>query len=614
MQSSNTWRTRYLPGVALVVLVLAIYGQTAQFDFIAYDDPEMVANNRHVQDAFSASSIVWAFTTFSSGNWYPFTWLSHMLDWRLFGDWAGGHHLMNAAYHAASAVMLYLVLLGMTGSRGRSWMVAALFAVHPLAVESATWISERKNTLSTLFWFATMFAYLAYVKRGGAWRYTRVALLFTAGLMCKPMLVTLPCVLLLLDYWPLRRPQRFKQLAIEKLPLLAISIAFSIVTIVAQHSQEAVRDLEQFTFAARLGNCVMAHLVYIRHLFWPLHLSPMYPNPELAVWQPIVGGAVLIAIFAALVIAARRRDRRYLIVGWLWYLGVLFPVNGLIQVGAYAVTDRYVHVPIIGLYILLVWSVTHRTAKVAATVCIIALSTASFVQVTYWRDSLTLFTRAIAVTQNNSTAHYLVGSELLARGQLEPAAEHFAIAIDTGMHNGKARNALGVVRRRQGRIDQAVELWQAAKSIAPQLAAPHTNLGDHHYSQGRAAPAIEYYLAALSLGDPDLTDDDISRIADSAAWLLATQDLPEYPPQLALQIAGDNLKRADPNDPRKLATFAAALAHNGRFEQALTTIEHAASLARQQHDTQALGRFGLYAQHFRERKPLRFRIAPDNVP
>ena len=349
----------------LVVATLALYNPVNRHPFVNYDDDRYVTENLHVHNGLTGDTISWALTAMEQGNWHPLTWLSHALDWQLFHQNPTGHHFTSLLIHAANAVLLFLFLTYATGRVGPSWFVAAIFALHPINVESVAWVAERKNVLSTFFFLAALIAYCWYARKPDWRRYTAFAGLFVLGLMSKPMVITLPFVLLLLDYWPLGRIQgspspsdvpqtSLSRLLVEKLPLLALSVASAVITMKAQQAGGAVRSTAQFSLAVRLENAVVAYATYLWKMIWPAHLVPLYPHPgdSLALWQIVISALVLLAVTG---VVLRFRSKRYLLTGWLWFLGTLVPVIGLVQVGDQAMADRYAYIPLIGIFVMIVW-------------------------------------------------------------------------------------------------------------------------------------------------------------------------------------------------------------------------------------------------------------------
>ena len=452
--------------VCLFVLTWVVFGQTLRYDFVNYDDPRYVYQNTRITSGINFANVAWAFSHIHSENWHPLTTITHMLDCQLHGLNAGWHHFTNVLLHCLAVVLLFVALERMTGALWRSAFVSAVFAVHPLHVESVAWIAERKDVLSAFFFMLTLLAYLHYTRAPSIGRYLTVALVVALGLMSKPMLVTLPFVLLLLDYWPLGRfeahrsntGRRLLQLVLEKIPLIALSAVSSIVTFLAQRG--AIGWTEQLPVSARISNALVAYVIYIRQMFWPARLAVFYPHPEnrLPVWEISLAFIVLVGITAAAFVF--RKKAPYFVTGWLWYLGMLVPVIGLVQVGWQGHADRYTYLPQIGLYIAVTWAVTDLTRSwrfqrmalgVAALIVVGALSWRCWLQTSYWRDSETLFTHALAVTSNNDVALNNLGIIFLDKGQLDDAISKLQAAIDLRPENGPAHDNLAKALLKKGR-------------------------------------------------------------------------------------------------------------------------------------------------------------------
>jgi tetratricopeptide (TPR) repeat protein len=502
--------------LGLSLLVLAVYWQTGSHAFITLDDAEYVYENSHVGGGLSAEGFRWAFTTFHAANWHPLTWLSHMADVELFGIDAGWHHRMNVVLHLANTVLLFLVLWRMTGGLWQCAFVAALFAVHPLHVESVAWVAERKDLLSTLFWLLTMGAYLGYVRNPGVARYLPLAALFSLGLMCKPMLVTLPFVLLLLDWWPLGRLSRpaVSRRVAEKVPLLLLSAVSSIITYMAQGSGRAVASLQNASFVVRVSNALVSCATYLWKAVWPASLSVFYPHPVsvhvgIPEWE-IAGAALLLAGISFL--AFRERQRRpYLAVGWLWYLGTLVPVIGLVQVGAASHADRYTYVPLIGIFVAVAWGVPDMLSGrswrrlalgVAGGAAVAALSAAAYVQTGYWRDSITLFSRSLAVTERNWMARTNLGIAYEALGKSREAVQQYREALRIDPDFAEAWYDLGVSTEKLGEPQEAIGYYREALRLNPDLSGAWYNLGVSAEKSGKPQEAMEYYRKALR-SDPE---------------------------------------------------------------------------------------------------------------
>jgi tetratricopeptide (TPR) repeat protein len=496
--------------LALVLAVLAAYWRVGDFDFLHFDDESYVTYNAVVQKGLTREGISWALTTFHATNWHPLTWFSHMADVEMFGMNAGWHHRVSVLLHAVNSVLLFLVLKGMTGAYRRSVFVAMLFAVHPLHVESVAWVAERKDVLSGLFFLLTLRAYLSYARRPDAARYLAVCALSALGLMSKPMLVTLPFVLLLLDYWPLGRiawggagalrdresisPVSLGRLLLEKAPLLAFSAASSVLTYAAQKSGQAMMPMEALSIGARVGNALLSYVKYLGKTVWPASLSVVYPHP--AYLRGITGleialtVAFLVSVTGWVVWQARRRP--YLAVGWFWYLGTLVPVIGLVQVGTQAMADRYMYLPQIGICIFVVWGIQEilprvpsRNGLLAAAGCAVlaVLCWISSVQVTYWRNSIALFTHVVEVNpdsesgrKNLGIAHYNAGMDSLSQGKTERAIVHFREALKWAPLEIDILLNLGVAEATAGNLEEAIRLFRKAIDIDPNDTAARHNL------------------------------------------------------------------------------------------------------------------------------------------
>ncbi|MGP8200846.1 MAG: tetratricopeptide repeat protein [Limisphaerales bacterium] len=494
--------------LVLAALTFAVFGRTMGFKFVNYDDGNYVYDNPVVSRGLTLKGIVWAFSGHAS-NWHPLTWLSHMLDCQLYGLHPGGHHLTNVFLHTATVIVLFLVLRRMTGALWRSAFVAAVFAIHPLRVESVAWVAERKDVLSGLFFMLTLGAYVRYVRL--PWspvRYGLVLVLFALGLMCKPMLVTLPVVLLLLDYWPLQRKASIGRLVLEKLPLLALCAASCVVTLLAQ--SEAIQENAQLPLPLRLANALAACMVYLGQMVYPSGLAVFYPYPlnGLLAWKVALAGTLLAGLSAVAV--WQRRRQPWILVGWLWYLVMLLPVVGVIQVGSQAHADRYTYLPQIGVYLAATWWVAQWRLNRAAlgilmTGVVGVLMVCAWKQTANWKDSETLWIHALACTTSNDVADLGIGNALDQKGSLQEAMVHYQEALKLNPDNVDARNNLGNDLRQMGRVDEAIAHYQKALQIRPGFAAAHYNLGIALGQKGRVNEAIAQYQEALQI-NPDYVD------------------------------------------------------------------------------------------------------------
>jgi len=494
--------------ILLVVAVLAVYRDLPGHDFINLDDPPYITENPRVRQGLTGDNFLWAFASLEVNNWHPLTWLSFMLDSQLYGLNPAGYHLTNLIFHILNALLLFHLLNRMTRAPGPSLFVAAVFALHPLQVESVAWVSERKDVLSTFLGLLTIWFYVGYVQRPALKTYVLVLLFFALGLMAKPMLVTWPFVLLLLDYWPLGRsgwPRLFK----EKIPLFALSLASSVVTLLAQ-SQGAIKTLDVLPLSTRLANTLVSYVKYLGKFFYPAPLAVYYPHPGLPPWPHILLAGLLLAALTGLVFQARKK-RPYLLVGWLWFLGTLVPVIGLVQVGWQGLADRYTYVPLIGLIVMVAWFVpdlfNHWRFKKSALTALAGAALApllvlTWVQHQHWQNSLTLFRHALAVTEDNYLAHHHIGMALAQQGHPDQAQVHFLEAVRINPTYATPYLAMGIQAARANRTEEAVGYFTQALKIWPEYFEAHLNLARLAALQNRPEPALDHYLQALKI-NPD---------------------------------------------------------------------------------------------------------------
>ncbi len=579
--------TRHFTALALALIAATaiVFAPVARHGFVNFDDPQYITENPFVTGGVTVQGIRWAFTSGYAGNWHPLTWISHMLDVQVFGLDAGAHHVTNVVLHAASALLLFVLLHRMTDAPGRSWFVAALFAVHPLHVESVAWIAERKDVLSTLFWMLTIWAYLRYVSQPRAGRYLTVVLLFALGLMAKPMLVTLPFTLLLLDVWPLGRlPLRVR----EKLPLFALAIASSVITFVVQQQAGAVKQLVALPIGRRIANALVAYVTDIGKALWPGGLAAIYPYPEsIAGWQVAVA-LVLLAAITALAIRARQRYP-YVFVGWLWYLVTLVPVIGLIQVGSQPIADRYTYVPLIGLFIIVAWGVPDLLARwpwrinvlrAAAVLAIVACAVTARAQVRHWRNSVALWEHALAVTTANYRAQGNLGHALAAEGRLDEAVRHYSEAVRIHPGYAEAHNNLGLALATQGKIDDAIPHYAEAIRLLPDYFEAHSNLGAALAGRGRYADAINHFAIAVRL-QPDRSQarENLVRAHNDFGRLQAEQGNIDQAIQQFLEAL-----RLDPTNADLHYDLGVMYASRGDLRSAMTRFEEALRIDRNHQD------------------------------
>jgi Flp pilus assembly protein TadD len=532
------------PRTLLLALVLALgaatcatYWQVRQHEFVTFDDNQFITDNRHVRDGLSAESVRWAFTTHAMGIWHPVTWLSHMVDCELFGLDAGMHHLVSVAIHVGNGALLLVLLTRMTGSPWRSAAVASLFLLHPLHVESVAWASERKDVLSTFLGLLALGAYVDWTRHGGRGRYLAALGCFALGLAAKSMIVTLPFLLLLLDAWPLGRtgsepPWRAWRtrpaLVAEKLPMLALAGAASVLTVAAQRAEGAYRPLDVVPLAGRLANAVVSYAQYLVATVWPVRLAVFYPYPERWSVLEVAGAGLLLAALTGVALASWRR-RPHLAVGWLWYVGMLVPVIGLVQVGDQARADRYTYLPLVGVFLMVVWSIpdprrgAREVTPLALTVVAVlgVLAAVTSAQLRHWRTGRALFERAVAVSPESAVAHSNLGAALQAEGDLDRAAEHFAEAVRLAPRFAGAHGNLGQARLLQGRVDEALASLRHAVALDPELASAHSALGALLARQGDLADATRHFRALVAL-EPEWADGHYSLgLARAAAGALA---------------------------------------------------------------------------------------------
>ncbi len=575
----------------LVAATLAVYMNVQSHEFV-YDDEMYITDNPQVQMGLTRENVLWAFTTTDVANWHPLTWLSHMADCELYGLNPRGHHLTNLLFHAANAVLLFLVLHRMTAALWRSAFVAAIFALHPLHVESVAWVAERKDVLSTLFWVLTLWGYARYVEKPGRARYLLALSSFACGLMSKPMLVTLPFVLLLVDYWPLNRfssppsdaraggrtagqAARLMGLVREKLPFFALSALSSIITVFAQQHGGAMAPLDMIPLKLRMANAAVSYLRYAGKMFWPQKLAVFYPlSPALPAWQA-VASAVLLVLLSTLVVRSARKHP-YLPVGWFWYLGTLVPVIGLVQVGVQSMADRYTYVPLIGLAILIAWGAADLAKKwrrqqtalaVAAVVIIAACMTGTWLQVRYWENGVALFTHALQVTADNSAAHYNLAHAMADRGRLNEAIDHYSEAVRINPNYVLAHYNLGLALIRRGRLDEAVKHYAAALRIQPTDAKAHNNLGIALAIQGKTQEAVIHFLEAIRLQPNNF------RAHYNLGYVLFGQRRPDE--AISHYFAA---LRVNPDFAEAHYSLGIALAERGRISEAVTHFSEAVRL------------------------------------
>lgn len=524
----------------LTLAIIAVYGQVRSHEFVNYDDEIYITNNWRIKSGINDDSLSWAFTSGYAGNWHPLTWLSHMLDWQLFGPNPTGHHFVNLFLHIANTLLLFIIFAQMTAAIWPSAFIAAAFALHPLHVESVAWAAERKDVLSTLFWMLTMFAYVRYIKIKSKNWYLLAMAFFALGLMAKPMLVTLPFILLLLDYWPLQRfqigqtpklstdknsdRQSLQKLIIEKVPFLLLAVSSCIVTFIVQQKAGAVASTEKLDITVRVANAVTSYGTYITKMIWPTRLAMFYPHPgsNISMAKAAISAAILIAL--SIYIIRLAKTHKYLLVGWLWYLGTLIPVIGIVQVGNQALADRYSYIPLTGLFIIIAWGALDIFSKfnykknilaALAAIVLIASTICTYIQTSYWQSSITLFEHALEVTENNYIAHFCISAPLHDMDRSEEANAHTAESLRINPNYIEALNGMGVGLIGEDKYEQAITYLARSIQLNPTRPESYVNMGISLLELGRIDEAIANYKKALEI------EKNIPVIYDNLGFALA---------------------------------------------------------------------------------------------
>jgi tetratricopeptide (TPR) repeat protein len=631
----------------LAVATFAAYYEVRSCEFVGYDDYVYVIQNPNLRDGLGIGALLQAFRPYEV-NWIPLTWISLQIDYTLYGLDPTGYHLTNVALHALSAILLYLALVSMTGAIGCAAFTAAVFALHPLHVESVAWVTERKDTLSGVFWMLTLCAYAFYARRPGCIRrYLLVLACLALGLMAKPMLVTLPFVLVLLDYWPLNRltgdrtsawpdPRALRAALVEKIPMFALAAGASAVTFWIQRTAGAVSALEAIPLGARVANALEAYVIYLWKTLWPTGLAAFYPLSEIPGWRAAAAGVLLVGVSIA---AARLAARRPYLLGWLWYLGTLVPVIGLVQVGMQARADRYMYLPLVGVSIAVAWGIAElaqrrRIPRAAlgglALIALVAMGAGTWRQAQTWRDTEALYEHALAVTEDNFLAHKGYGNALLLQGRLDEAERHFAEAARLAPKWPKPRLGLADVALGRGRIEEALRVYRQeltrdpdnlaavgryglALGLAGRYAearphllralAVHRGIAEMHLgmslveaAEGRPREAVRYGREALRIAPESVA------AANNLAWLLATSADPAVRrPQEAIRVI-ERFARAS-GDPSLLDTLATAYAAAGQFDAAVATARQAAEGAQQRGDAASAAQFRARLALYQRREP-----------
>ena len=580
----------FVLSLLIVVFTLGVYNQATHFSFVNFDDDRYVTDNPQVRSGLSWNTIKWAVTTTDVANWHPLTWMSHELDFQLFRLNPAGHHLTSVVLHALAGVFAFLWLWRATRKLGLSFFVAVVFALHPWNVESVVWISERKNVLSTMFLLLSLLAYTWYAQKPDWKRYLALASLFVCALASKPKVLTLPFVLLLLDFWPLRRIQGWTEsgdlalaqvsparLILEKVPLFILSGASAVITMHAQRVAGAIGVLP-YPIDIRLKNALYCYLLYVGKTIWPVNLAPLYPHPgySLSTWKAVLGAAFLIAVSALVV---RFRTRGYLVTGWFWFIGTLVPVIGIVQVGNQAMADRYAYIPAIGLFIMIAWGLAETFnnfkaslwLKFAAAGCsVLALTVVTFVQAGYWRDSLSLWGHALQVTRNNFVAEEEYGGALTDLGREDEAYPHFVRAAQIAPQDPVSHSNIGTYLHRHGHPAEALPQYELAATLtvdARVLANTYANIGSAYVDTGNFAKARAAFEQSIRL-KPDRFD----------TWIrMGLLDERDGKPEDAIRCFSRSIE-VQPNDQAYL-DLGHTLAQTGRTIEAIAAYQSALKIS-----------------------------------
>lgn len=611
----------------LVAATLSVYLQVINYDFVYFDDELYVIDNPNVKAGLNRESIIWAFSADYAGNWHPLTWLSHMLDVELYGLSPMGHHLTSLQIHIANTVLLFILLNYMTGAVWPSGFVSALFALHPLHVESVVWVAERKDVLCAFFWILSISAYVRYTRNQSKMNYLLLVVLFAFGLMAKPMIVTLPFTLLLLDFWPL---SRFKQktyktqtsacripmaLIWEKIPLFALSAISSIITFSIQQHGGAVASLESIPLMMRISNALVSYISYIIKMFWPINLAFFYPYHKLLIWNVLLSGILLLCVSALIIFAARRLP--YLVTGWLWYLGTLVPVIGIVQTGCQRMADRYTYVPLIGIFIIIAWGMRDIAAKwqgrrillpIFSGVALVFFMICTWFQAGHWQNGITIFKHTLDVTKNNCVANCELGHALMRNGKLDEAViqfckalkinpnyeeahanlgctlarqkkvndaiYHYQEALRINQNNAKAHNNLGVLLAGKGKVNDAIYHYKEGLRINPKYGGAYYNLGKIYANKGDIENAILFYKKTLQVSP------NMAEALYNLSWIYAThKDNKFINGKEAVKLAEKLCRLQNYSHPLSLDVLAAAYAVTGKFDRAVKVAQQGLSVA-----------------------------------
>lgn len=662
---SNPWRARpqIIIAALLVLAILGVYAQTTQFDFVSVDDFEYIRDNDAISGGFSWPGVKWAFTHNVAGNWHPITMLSHMLDCQIYGLVPGAHHYTAVLLHISNTVLLFFLLLRMTRKMANNlWpcaFVATLFALHPLHVESVAWLSERKDVLSAFFFMLTLWAYVRYAEvanskrevpgSAGVWSlgalkwYGLALILFALGLMSKPMLVTLPCVLVLLDYWPLQRIPQFSvrgfgRSILEKVPFFALTAIFCFVTVHAQKSANAVVSFEDWPLKSRLAASVVAYGQYLGKTFVPTSLGVLYPHSVLSESQ--VAGSAFLLVLICVAALAFARSKRYVFVGWFLFVGVMFPVSGIAQVGEQAFADRFTYLPHIGMFMALAWLLCDVAAVRSKLPIIVAALAAACIPLTYlqvqrWSNSEVLFENCLLVAPNNATAHHYLAVLLDGQGKTNEAMQHFARAVECNPNNVTARCGYAYALQSQNKFAEAAQQYESALLVEPNNAKAQYGLADALVKMNRVGEALNHYVEALKL-QPDIAgahyqigtamlsgkQDPVVAVQylrnavhfapnwtdalNTLAWTLATHsDAKIRNGNEAVTLATRAVSMTRGHDAGLLDTLAASYAEAGKFDHAIYAVQRAIETTQASKQTNAIAEFESHLKSFQAQKPWR---------
>lgn len=593
--------------LGLLLLVFAVYLQTARFGFVNYDDGSYVFENSVIRAGLTWHGLIWAFTHIHSQNWHPLTSLSHMADCQLFDLHAGAHHLINVLLHAACVLCLFEFLRRTTKAVWASAAAAAIWAVHPLRVESVAWISERKDVLSGLFFLLTLLSYYRYVQRPG-WRgMLIVAITLAAGVMSKPMLVTTPVILLLLDYWPLNRASSFAKVLGEKVPLFVLTAASCFATVTAQRL--AIGTTENLPLKWRVSNAIVSYVTYLTQIAWPHRLIPFYVHPEGRLTASEIALCSFLLIGITIAVITFRRSRPYLFVGWSWYLVTLSPVIGIVQVGLQGHADRYTYLPSIGIVVAVVWMVSDMIAAWRLRVVVVSSITAaivfvlaglSYAQTSHWRDTESLWAYTLSISPDNDVAHAGLAGIQLVRGDLEDAANHYRRALELRDGNSAAHYGLALALAKERKFDEAIAHWERSLEIQPDNVTARNYLGAALANVGREREAVAQWRQTL------VYDSENGDAMNNLAWVLAsTRDSNLRDAAQAIEYAERAADLPGGDNAIVYRTLAAALAESRQFDRAVAAAEHARALAVAAKNAALADEMTRWAALFRQGKTLR---------